>query len=249
LSPAVVVRLGSPALQGQAAGGRSPHISLVVPRLGLVLLVALASARPRADTLASLEAEQSALFDRVAPGVVVIAGRGSLGAGFAVAPGLVLTAAHVVAGQRVVQVTLRDGRVVAGSVDEIAAGDVDAALVRVPVTLPLLELGQADQLRAGSVVASIGHPDGNRWTLATGFVAQDPADSADRDVVRLQLPLRPGASGGPVVDRAGRVVAVVALGAPGTAAYGVRIEAALRSLAGLRTRVALARPQAERPTP
>jgi serine protease Do len=197
------------------------------------LALAIFASGARGDVLASIEAEHQELFERIAPSTVVISGGGALGAGFAIAPGLLLTAAHVVGTRREVAVALRDGRVLTGTVEEVAAGDVDAALVRVPITLPVLELGAAAPLRAGSVVASIGHPDGNRWTLATGFVAQDPADSTDRDVVRLQLPLRPGASGGPVVDRAGRVVAVVALGAPGTVAYGVRIEAAVRALAAL----------------
>jgi serine protease Do len=212
-----------------------------VHRLAVVIvLAALSGQHARADVLASLEAEQQELFDRIAPSTVVISGGGTLGAGFAVAPGLLLTAAHVVAGREDVTVTLRDGRAVRGTVEEVAPGDVDAALVRIPVTLPLLELGEAGALRAGSVVATVGHPDGSRWTLSVGFVSQDPSDSGDPELVRLQLPLRDGASGGPVVDRSGRVVALVASGAPGTVAYGLRSEAAARSLRGLARRVARA---------
>jgi S1-C subfamily serine protease len=223
-----------------------------VPRLAAAALaLALSAGDARGDGLASVEAEQQELFERVAPSTVVISGGGALGAGFAVAPSLLLTAAHVVGTGREVTVALRDGRVVRGAVEEVAAGDVDAALVRIPASLPPLDLADAAALRAGSVVASVGHPDGDRWTLATGLVAQDPADSADRDVVRLQLPLRPGASGGPVVDRSGRVVALVTTGAPGTVAYGLRSEAAVRALAVLRQSAALARaqPAEDRPTP
>jgi len=202
-------------------------------RFALVAALALA-ARARADTLASLEAEQVALFERIAPGVVAISAGDGIGAGFAVAPGLVLTAAHVVGAAREVGVTFRDGRTVRGTVVEVARGDRDVALVSIPATPPaILPLADASALRAGTVVATIGHPDGNRWTLALGVVAQDGADGPERALVRLQLPLRAGASGGPVVDRAGRVVGVVTLGAPGTVAFAVRIEAAVRSLAGL----------------
>jgi S1-C subfamily serine protease len=204
-------------------------------RLIAIALLALAAAPARAQSLAALEAEQEALFDRVAAGVVVVSAGGALGAGFAVGPGLVLTAAHVVAGRGGVAVTLRGGRTVAGSVVEIAEGGIDVALLAVPAEdLPVLALADASALRAGSVVASVGHPDGNRFTLAVGLVAQDPADSADQRLVRLQLPLRAGASGGPVVDRSGRVVGIVALGQAATAAtFAVRIEAAVRALSSL----------------
>jgi S1-C subfamily serine protease len=196
------------------------------------VVLGLAGGPAGAESLAALEAEQASLFDRVAPGVVLVSGGGALGAGFAIAPGLVLTAAHVVAGRREVAVTLRGGRAVAGTVVELAAGDLDVALVAVPAEdLPVLDVADAAALRAGSVVASVGHPDGSGWTLAVGLVAQDPADASDQRLVRLQLPLRAGASGGPVVDRSGRVVGIVSLGAARTAAtFAVRIEEAVRAL-------------------
>ncbi len=208
-----------------------------MPRRAAVLvcaaLVAAAPGGARGDTLASLEAEQTALFDRVAPSVAVLSAGGAIGAGFAVAPGLLLTAAHVVEGTRFVDVLLRDGRTLRGEVVERGAGGLDVALVRVPSAPPPLDLAPSAALRPGSVVATVGHPDGNRFTLGIGLVAQAPGVGPDASLVRLQLPLRPGASGGPVVDRSGRVVGVVALGAPGTVAFAVRLEAAVRSLAGL----------------
>jgi S1-C subfamily serine protease len=206
------------------------------PRLLAVAVATLAAALApdaRADALASLEAEQTALYDRIAPGVAVLSAGGAIGAGFAVAPGLLLTAAHVVEGARDVDVLLRDGRTFRGEVVERAAGGLDVALVRIPASPPILELAQSASLRPGSVIASVGHPDGSHFVLGTGVVAQAQADGSDASLVRLQMPLRPGASGGPVVDRTGRVVGVVALGAPGTVAFAVRAEAAARALAGL----------------
>jgi S1-C subfamily serine protease len=202
----------------------------------------------RADTLASLEEDQTALYDRIAPGVAVLSAGRAIGAGFAVAPGLLLTAAHVVDGAAGVDVLLRDGRSVRGEVIERAASGLDLALVRIPAEPPSLPLAPSDGLRPGSVVATVGHPDGNRFTLGTGVVAQAAADGPDPTLVRLQLPLRQGASGGPVVDRHGRVVGVVTLGASGTVAFAIRTEVALASLRGLDGVVAAAarRPPADR---
>lgn len=203
-----------------------------MPRVAPALL-ALAALPVRAEVLAGLEGEQAALYEAVAPGVAVLTAGRAVGAGFAVAPGLLLTAAHVVEGAAHLDVQLRDGRLVRGEVVERAAGGLDLALVRVPVAPPVLALAPAAGLRPGHVVATVGHPDGNRFTLATGLVAQEAGDGSDPSLVRLQLPLRQGASGGPVVDRAGRVVGVVALGAAGTVAFAVRIEAARAALRGL----------------
>lgn len=204
----------------------------LVPALAVLAVVTLAP-DARADALASLEAEQTALYDRIAPGVAVLSSGGAIGAGFAVAPGLLLTAAHVVEGVGEVDVLLRDGRTFRGEVVERAAGGLDLALVRIPASPPILELAPSAPLRPGSMVATVGHPDGSRFVLGTGHIAQAQGDGADASLVRLQLPLRPGSSGGPVVDRTGRVVGVVALGAPDTVAFAVRAEAAAAALRGL----------------
>lgn len=220
-------------------------------RLLIAISCAAAVAPALADPLAELEEAQTALYDAVAPAVVVVENGGALGAGFAVAPGLVVTAAHVVLGAEEVRVTFADGQVVRGAVVERAKDGLDLAVVTVPATpsrtLPLLPGAAA---RTGAFVAAVGHGDGSRWTLATGIVANAAADGPDGALVRLQLPLRPGASGGPVVDRAGNLVGVVTHGGPGAAAFAVRASAVLRALGTLGAlAVACDQPCAERPTP
>jgi S1-C subfamily serine protease len=201
--------------------------------LGILAFTAIAP-RARADALASLEAEQSALFDRVAPAVVLIRSSDSIASGFAVAPGLVLTAAHAVHGSSAVRVTLRDGRTLVGEVLDTSRDGLDIALVRVPASLPaVLELSPRPDVRTGSVVAVVGHGDRSLWSLSTGLVSNVAPAGPDAALLALQVPLRPGASGAPVVDRAGRVVGMVAYGAPGAVAFAVRSDGVLRSLAGL----------------
>jgi S1-C subfamily serine protease len=201
--------------------------------LGIFALAAIAS-RARADALASLEDEQSALFDRVAPAVVVIRSGDSIGAGFAVAPALVLTAGHTVLGSKAVDVTLRDGRTLVGEVLETSRDGLDVALVRLRTSLPaVLELSARPEVRTGSMVAVVGHGDRSLWSLSTGLVSNVAPAGPDAALLALQVPLRPGASGAPVVDRAGRVVGMVAYGTPGAIAFAVRSDGLLRSLAGL----------------
>src|SRR5512147_1479500 len=85
------------------------------------------------EALASLESEQSGLFARVAPSVVLLVGGGTSGSGFVVArDGLVVTNAHVVGQDDEVAVQLFDGRHGRGRVIARATGTLDLALVRVP---------------------------------------------------------------------------------------------------------------------
>lgn len=203
---------------------------------GLIALTlfAIPSLAGAADTLSAVQEEQVALFERIAPAVVAVRQGDSAATGFAVAPDLVVTAAHALGAATEVEVSLRDGRVLRGKVLERSQDGLDVALVRVDGTLAAaLELSVAPEIRTGAVVATVGHGDGGRWSLSTGLVSNDAPAGPDGGLVTLQLPLRPGASGGPVVDLSGRVVGIVAHGAPGTIAFAVRSDAALRSLAGL----------------
>lgn len=206
-----------------------PHRALIA-----LTLIAIPSLAGATDTLSALEEEQVALFERIAPAVVAIR-RGDVAAtGFAVAPGFVVTTAHAVGDASAVEVSLRDGRSFRAEVLERSRDGFDVALLRVDGTLAaVLELSPAPELRTGAVIATIGHGDGSRWSFSTGLVSNAAPAGPDGPLLALQLPLRPGASGGPVVDLSGRVVGIVAHGAPGTIAFAVRSDAALRSLAGL----------------
>jgi S1-C subfamily serine protease len=213
--------------------------------VALSLGLALASATPaaaRADLLAALEEEQTRIFERVAPAVVVVSHGPRTSAGFAVAAGLVVTAAHAVGDARHVEVTLRDGRTVRGEVVDRSPHGLDLALVRVPVTpAAVLDLAAAGAVREGSVVLAVGHVDGFRWSLATGIVSSAATDGAGASLLRLQLPLRPGASGGPAVDRAGRVIGVVTQGASDTVAFAIRSEVVLAAFPALAAAIAAER--------
>ena len=202
----------------------------------LLALAPVAGAAAQGDPLAALEQRQQALFEQIAPSVVFIAQGGSIGSGFFVGKdGLVLTNAHVVGGADVVTVVLHDGRRLEGRVEERAEGDIDLALVRVPVRdAKPLELG-SDSLQVGSWVGSVGHGLGGAWTFTTGMVSNIYPLDGDRPVFQTQIPLNPGNSGGPVFDRAGRVVGVVTAGITQAAAinFAIRIELAHRWLKGL----------------
>ena len=141
-------------------------------------------------------------------------GRGrAVGAGAGIvwdADGLVITNAHV-AVRDAVDVVLPDERRARGHVEARAPGDdlaavrVDADVVRgiAPATP-----GDADALRPGELVIAVGHPLGIEHAVATGVVHRVDRARGAAALVRADVRLAPGNSGGPLADAEGRVIGV-----------------------------------------
>jgi serine protease Do len=140
-------------------------------------------------------------------------GRAGAGAGTIWHPdGLILTNAHV-AGRRHLEVTLPDGRILpARLLARDASRDV-AALGVEARGLPAAELGDSLELRPGQWVLAVGHPWGVAGAATAGVVAGvgrrlPEMPRSDRPWIAVSLHLRPGHSGGPLVDAAGRLVGI-----------------------------------------
>lgn len=186
--------------------------------------------------LADLEAEQQALYRSAAPSVVFLSHDDGFGSGFFVSDdGLILTNAHVVADNTTLQVVLLDGRTIEGVVQE-RAEKLDLALVDLPGSgYPVLPLStEHDAVRVGAWAASIGHGRGGIWTYTTGMVSNRYADRS-ATVFQTQIPVNPGNSGGPVLDRSGAVIGVVTskLRDAESINFAIPVFEAVRALEGL----------------
>lgn len=164
--------------------------------------------------LVGLETGLAAL---VAQGVVRVEGQACNlvvdGSGFAVSSSVVVTNAHVVAGERVTSVYSEDGR---RHDAVVVAFDPkrDLAVLRVDGGLTPLGLGDATVDGIGAV---IGHPGGGPLRAAPARIDR-VVDAQGTDIYRtarttravlvLAAQLAPGDSGAPLVDTAGRVVGV-----------------------------------------
>jgi S1-C subfamily serine protease len=174
-------------------------------------------------------------------------GLGVAGSGWVAGDGLVVTNAHVVAGQD-------DTRVLAGGEGEgLAATAVaydarnDVAVLRVPgLGLPSLPL--ASSVTAGTPAAILGYPGNGPYDVRAGRVGRTATaltqDAYGRGPVRRRLTalrgrVRSGNSGGPVVDGRGRVVATVfaATTSGPRGGYGVPNPVVRRALSGADRRV------------
>ena len=210
--------------------------------LAALLIAPAALAAPAStDPLAQIEDAQQRIFESAAPSVVFLSGKDGFGSGFFVGDGLVLTNAHVVEGADAVDVVLHDGRRFSGAVVERAAGGLDLALVEVAAKgIRALPLSAGEGLGVGSWVAAVGHGRGGVWTFNTGMVSNIYPGDSGRPILQTQIPLNPGNSGGPVLDRSGRVVGIVTAGLMDSNAinFAIRSDVAIRGLDRLSSRCA-----------
>jgi S1-C subfamily serine protease len=141
--------------------------------------------------------------------------QGVEGSGFVYAPDRVMTNAHVVAGVGNPTVDVggssETGRVV------YYDPQTDVAVIAVP-TGTIRPLRLTSSTSPGEGVAILGYPQNGPYDVEVGRVRADQRlrspdiyghGTVIREVLSLRGLIRPGNSGGPVVDSAGRVVGVV----------------------------------------
>jgi uncharacterized membrane protein required for colicin V production len=155
-------------------------------------------------------------------------GLGIEGSGWVVRAGLVVTNAHVVAGEDRTQVQVRGvGPDLAAEVVGLDVHD-DIAVLHVP-GLRLAPLRLASSAPSGTEVGILGYPLDGAFDVQPGRLGQTETvhtqnaygdGNVQRSITPLRGRIRPGNSGGPVVDGQGQVMATVFAAITGTARPG-----------------------------
>lgn len=141
-----------------------------------------------------------------------------MGSGFITSrDGRIVTDYHIVEDADRVEVSLSDGRKLAGRVTGTDA-NTDIALVKGEATgLPTAELGDSDKLRVGQLVVAIGNPFGfllgGGPTVTMGVVSAlnrhiSAEGSFYENLIQTDAAINPGNSGGPLIDAQGKVVGI-----------------------------------------
>ena len=132
--------------------------------------------------------------------------------------GEILTALHVVANAATITVRFADGTK-AGATIASADEENDIAVLQ-PDTLPPVivpaVLGNPAALQIGSEAFAVGNPFGLYGSMSNGVVSglersyRDPqTDIVHEGLIQIDAAVNPGNSGGPLLDRNGRVVGIV----------------------------------------
>lgn len=191
------------------------------------------------NILAQLNADISSVVADIQQSLVQIHnGHRGIGAGTIWhSHGLILTNAHVVEsrhGQHHLNVQVPDGRVLPARLLETdRIHDLAALMVEVD-DLPTIALGDSHALRPGNIVFAVGYPWGIGHAATKGIVIgqQGPPDFrlASDDWIAVDLHMRPGYSGGPLVNSAGELVGINTMISGPNVGYAIPVHFAKRFL-------------------
>ena len=164
------------------------------------------------ELLQALNADLATAYAQTQQTVVQVNnGRRSGGAGVIWrSDGLIVTNAHVIQ-SRQPNVVLADGTTL---VAEVVALDkkLDLAGLRVNATgLPAIEQGDSRGMDPGDWVMAVGHPWGVKYGATAGAiiaVGRSSESPYQGDLVQVGLHMRPGHSGGALVDNLGPLIGI-----------------------------------------
>lgn len=132
------------------------------------------------------------------------------------ADGYILTNHHVVADADQITVRLQDGRSFTAEIvgsDELS----DLAVLKIEAQdLPVVSLGNSNEIRVGQQVIAIGNPLGQDNTVTNGVVSAvnrdllvDPENNRYLEgMIQTDAAINPGNSGGPLVDLNSQVIGI-----------------------------------------
>jgi len=164
---------------------------------------------------ASAGEDFSGIIEDAVKSVVTIKTNVGQGTGFIISDeGYIVTNAHIL--------TDEFGRL-AGSIQAITYGqkifDVDfigydaifdLALLKIPGNYESLKLADSDDIKIGENVIAIGNPFGLRFSVSKGIVSNVNQMGLNKIKAYIQTdaPLNPGNSGGPLINKQGKVIGI-----------------------------------------
>jgi S1-C subfamily serine protease len=167
------------------------------------------------QTLLSLSNDLAAAVERAARAVVTVHARPRLpSTGVLWRPGIVVTAEHTVRVDEEIRVTWSDGRAAPATLLGRDPG-TDLAVLRIGESDPTAaEIGDSAELKVGHLVLAVGYGPRASWGVVSavgGAWRTGRGGEVDR-LLRVDLVLYPGFSGGPLVDASGKVGGLVTSG-------------------------------------
>ena len=205
-------------------GANTKTLILALITTGATLAIACGSANDgeiKAWSACS-DGSAEAAYATLRPSVVKVTGDDSLGTGFVIGKGYVVTNAHVVAGLNSVSVEFSDGHVERVSAEAVRGdGDADIMIIEVDTgSVSTVEKIDPDDLPTGTGVIAVGYPldlPGEPKLTSGTFSGHTDA------YLQTNAALNPGNSGGPLADLCGRAVGVNTWKLEGTENLGFAI--------------------------
>ncbi len=138
--------------------------------------------------------------------IFVITAKNSIGSGFAIGKNIILTNAHVVESQDVVDIIGYDGKSYLGMVYAVDKGKDIAIIATENSLFAPLHLAEVDRIKVGEDVYAIGAPKSLSYTLTKGVVSNNNRIINGEQFIQIDAAINSGNSGGPLLDSNGSVV-------------------------------------------
>ena len=139
-----------------------------------------------------------------------------LGSGFIISEdGYIVTNEHVIDGAEQITVTMKGSDEPFKATLVGADFDLDLAILKIKSSkpLPVLQMGDSEQIKVGNWVIAIGNPYGLDHTVTIGVISAKgrPVNIDQRqykNLLQTDASINPGNSGGPLLNLAGEVVGI-----------------------------------------
>jgi S1-C subfamily serine protease len=179
------------------------------------------------------------MVDRAMPSIVLVEATSGRGSAFFVRHDTLITNVHVVQQDGYVTLRRMDGSSVSARV-QTRAPNFDIAILKVAQaspSQPFLQMGSTATLKAGQEVIIIGSALGTLQNSVSRGIVSGVRNSGGVTLVQSDAAANPGNSGGPMLDRNGRVIGVLTAGYRGREGlnFGVSIDHARDILEGRET--------------
>jgi len=191
-----------------------PTMKILLTLLSLIG-IQLAGALPALESLSDLRAIQGRIQEVVAettPATISLLSPeiGAAGSGVIVSEeGLILTAAHVVAGSSEMVVIFPDGREERAKVlGQNHTRDAAMAQLLGDGPWPFVEMGDSQSLKTGDLVVAMGHPKGYDPTRRPPVRFGRVMTKDETDFITTDCTVIGGDSGGPLFDLDGKLVGI-----------------------------------------
>ena len=159
---------------------------------------------------ASVGADFSGIIDKAVKSVVTIRTDVSQGTGFIInKDGYIITNAHVLAEGRLVNAITYEQETISAKFIGYDS-NLDVALLKIPGTYDALELENSDTVQTGEEVIAIGNPFGLQFSASKGIVSGVHREGPNGlpAYIQTDAALNPGNSGGPLINKQGKVIGI-----------------------------------------
>ncbi|MBS3084080.1 trypsin-like peptidase domain-containing protein [Candidatus Pacearchaeota archaeon] len=178
------------------------------------------------EFLKSTQQDFSLVIEEAIKKVVTVTTDLSAGTGFIVADGsYIITNNHVIEGSNTIQVQTYANEVY---VAELVGADANAdiAVLKISGELDAFELSDSDEVVIGEKVIAIGNPLGLSFTVTEGIVSALHREGPNglQAYIQTDVTLNPGNSGGPLVNKDGKIIGMANFKVGGAEALGFALE-------------------------